>query len=232
MVTTSKGVTIDNGLLDVWNLRGHAADVSRLLSPISQKAGRAKYVLIILDPVYKLLGSRDENKAGDIATLLNEIERLAVTSGASVVFGAHFSKGNQAGKEAIDRIGGSGVFARDPDSILIFTRHEEPNAFTVDATLRNHPPISDFVVRWDFPLMRIADDLDPSKLKKQGVGRSKEFHTKDMLKLLVEPTSAGQWLELADEELGMSRSTFNRLRRELAREKAAVKNSEGKWQRA
>ena len=57
--------------------------------------------------------------------MLNEIEALAVETGAAVAFGAHYSKGNQAGKEVIDRIGGSGVFARDPDSILNFTRHEE-----------------------------------------------------------------------------------------------------------
>jgi len=37
-----------------------------------------------------------------------------VKTGAAVGFGAHYSKGNQAGKEAIDRVSGSGVFARDP----------------------------------------------------------------------------------------------------------------------
>jgi len=47
---------------------------------------------------------------------------------AASVFGAHFSKGNQAGKESIDRISGSGVFARDPDTILVIevARKAEP----------------------------------------------------------------------------------------------------------
>jgi len=92
---------------------------------IISRAQNGGYALIILDPVYKCMGHRDENAAGDIGSLLNEVERLAVQTGAAVVFGAHFSKGSQAGKESIDRVSGSGVFARDPDSILTLTRHEE-----------------------------------------------------------------------------------------------------------
>lgn len=38
--------------------------------------------------------------------------RLTVETGAGVAFGSHFSKGNQIQKESIDRISGSGVFAR------------------------------------------------------------------------------------------------------------------------
>src|SRR5262249_25765326 len=123
------------------------------------------YSLIIFDPIYKGLGNRDENKAGDIASLLNELESLAVQTGAAVAFGHHFSKGNQAGKESIDRIGGSWVVARDPDTILTMTRHEEEEAFVVEATLRNFPPIEKFVVVRRHPLMVRDDVLDPNALK-------------------------------------------------------------------
>jgi RecA-family ATPase len=76
---------------------------------------------------------------------------VAVRTGAAIAFGAHYSKGNQARKESIDRVGGSGVFARDPDSLLNFTRHEERDCFTVEMTLRNHPPQKPFVVKWEYP---------------------------------------------------------------------------------
>ena len=82
------------------------------MSQIIAKFKDGGYSLIVFDPIYKGLGDRDENKAGDIASLLNEIESLAVETGAAVAFGHHFSKGNQANKDSIDRIGGSGVFAR------------------------------------------------------------------------------------------------------------------------
>ena len=127
-IAGKKGITDFTGI-DLWNLRGFATDFSVLIPKILSRVKDERYALIVLDPIYKGLGKRDENKAGDIASLCNEIEQLAVQSGAAVVFGAHYSKGNQAGKEAIDRIGGSGVFARDPDVILTMTPHEEKNAY-------------------------------------------------------------------------------------------------------
>ena len=190
-VCDERQITLEDGWLTLWNLRGKAADLSRLLPKILSGIGENQFDLIIIDPIYKLLGSRDENKAGDIATLLNEIESLAVQTGAAVAFGAHYSKGNQAQKEVIDRIGGSGVFARDPDTILNFTRHEQEDCFSVEATLRNHPPIKSFVVRWEFPLMVVDSLLDPADLKQAGPAKDKpEPKTKeDMLALVPEDGS-------------------------------------------
>ena len=195
-ITCEKQVTLGKGQLDVWNLRGHATGYNLILPRICDRIKEAGYVLIVLDPIYKLYGNTDENSAGEVARLLNALEELVGISGAAVAFGAHYSKGNQAAKEAIDRISGSGVFARDPDSILNFTRHEEPDAFTVESTLRNFKPVEPFVVRWQFPLMRLAPDLNPMALKKPGP--QKEH---DPLKLLAyikdttadTPISISQW---------------------------------------
>jgi hypothetical protein len=109
-VCDERQLTIEPGMLHVWNLRGHILDWPKLQRQIQS----GTYLLIILDPIYKLLLGRDENRAGDIASLLNELEVIVVRTGAAVAFGAHYSKGNQAQKETIDRIGGSGVFGRDP----------------------------------------------------------------------------------------------------------------------
>ena len=179
------------GLLSVWNLRGHVAAWERLRQQISS----GEFVLIILDPCYKLLLGRDENKAGDIAELMDEFEVLAVRTGAAVGFGAHYSKGNQAQKESIDRIGGSGVFARDPDSILNFTQHEQPDCFTVEMTLRNHPPQKPFVVKWEFPLFTVDSTLDPSNLKTPG--RPKLSRAKELIDLIDRPLSATEIVGLA-----------------------------------
>jgi len=160
-----RGLTLPAGSLLLWNLRGHAADFAALLPKIAARVEGDGFGLVILDPVYRGLGGRDENSAGDVADLLNEIEKLAVKTGAAVAFVAHFSKGSQAGKEHADRISGSGVFARDPDSIITLTRHEEAECFSVEATLRNFPPLEPFVVRWTWPLFERADGLNPDALK-------------------------------------------------------------------
>lgn len=206
-VAQAKGITFAKGQIDIWNLRGHATGYSLILPRIIERVKESGYALIVLDPVYKLYGNTDENSAGAVAQLLNAIESLAVISRAAVAFGAHYSKGNQAGKEAIDRISGSGVFARDPDSILNFTRHEEKDAFTVESTLRNFKPVEPFVVRWQYPLMRLAPDLDPTTLKKPG---PKKEH--DLLKLLAciedttpdKPISISRWATVA----GVPRETL------------------------
>lgn len=163
-IAEKKGIS-DFGGIDLWNLRGFATDFSVLIPKILARVKDERYALIVLDPIYKGLGKRDENKAGDIASLCNEIEQLAVQSGAAVVFGAHYSKGNQAGKEAIDRIGGSGVFARDPDVILTMTPHEEENAYVVDFTLRALPQIQPFVVRWIGPIFERDGRADATRIK-------------------------------------------------------------------
>ena len=231
VVAHEKRVAIKPGLIDLWNLRGHSASYSVIVPRIIEQVKDRAYALIVLDPVYKLYGNTDENSAGNVALLLNALESLAVDTGAAVAFGAHYSKGNQAGKEAIDRISGSGVFARDPDSILNFTRHQEEDAFTVEATLRNFKPVEPFVVRWQYPLMRLDDSLDPARLKK-AVGRTPEHDPADLLKALPDGgLSLKDWKVAADEQYGISGTTFHRLRRALAEQGAVAKaDATNKWQ--
>jgi hypothetical protein len=153
------------GSLDILNLRGMATNIDELKVSLMNKISGKDYSLIIFDPLYKMLGDRDENSAGDMASLLNALEAIAVKSGAAIVFGAHFSKGNQAGKESMDRISGSGVLARDPDTILVLTQHELDGVYVVQSTLRNFPSAEHFCVKWDFPLMVRDDNADPKKLR-------------------------------------------------------------------
>jgi hypothetical protein len=196
-VASAKGVEIKQGQIILWNLRGHAADFRVIVPRIIERARRENFALNVLDPIYKLYGNTDENSAGNVALLLNSLETLATETGAAIAFGAHFAKGNASAKEAIDRISGSGVFARDPDSLLIFTKHEADDAFTVEPILRNFAPVAPFAVRWKYPLMQLADDLDPAKLK-QIAGRKKEH---DPIKLLAtisardeqNPISVSEW---------------------------------------
>jgi hypothetical protein len=189
------------------------------------------YSLIIFDPIYKGLGGRDENKAGDIASLLNEIESLAVETGAAVAFGHHFSKGNQAGKDSMDRISGSGVFARDPDTILTMTRHEEEDAYTVDAILRNFSPVKPFVVRREHPLMVRDAKLNPKALKRARASQQK-YSDEDILKPLgIGGLSTTQWQKNLDIGLGLSSSGFYDRRRKLEA-KGLIRKEDGKWLKA
>jgi hypothetical protein len=216
-VCRAKGVTIDAGMLMAWNLRGRAQAIENLREEIVTVLKVRPFVLDIIDPIYKALGDRDENRAGDVAAMLNQVEKIAVDTGAAVAFGAHYSKGNQSLKEHVDRIGGSGVFARDPDSIMTMTPHEEEECFTVDATLRNFPPLKPFVVRWDWPVFHRDYESDPMKLKKSAAQEEAQFQPKYSVDMLVERlmvqagTTIKDLKKQCDEDLGMSKATFYRL---------------------
>jgi AAA domain len=210
-------VTLENDYLHVWNLRGFACDLAMLLPKILQRVGSVEYSLINLDPIYKMLGKlREENLAGDIADLLNQIESLAVKTGAAVCYGAHYSKGNQAQKESIDRVAGSGVYGRDPDSILNFTRLKQDDCFSVEITLRHHPPVEAFGVRWKYPLFTVDVSLDPFDLKT--AGRPEKYNVKDILELVDQPMSATEIVKVAREEKNIPRRRTYEL---LAEAKAA-----------
>lgn len=199
--------------LDVQTLRGHAADISKLAPHIIAQAAGRDYSLIVLDPVYKCLGDRDENSAGEIASLLNEIEALAVRTGAAVCIAHHFAKGSAAGKESKDRVSGSGVWARDPDALMTLTPHVQEGVFSADFTVRNFAPLPSFCLRWNWPLMRRDEGLDPAELKQPG--RPRQFNTAMLLSLLPDGGATySEWLSAAKED-GMSAATFKNLRQEL-----------------
>lgn len=210
-ITTAMHVAIPEQLC-VWNLRGYAADANTILPIIARETKSRNFRFLILDPLYKLLGSRDENASRDMADLMNRIEHLGVQIDSAIAFGSHFAKGNASLKESIDRISGSGVFARDPDSIVTLTQHEQHNAFTVEMTLRNFPQQEPFVVRRQHPLMIVDGKLDPAKLKKpKHAGRPTQHEPTDLLDSLDGSMSSKEWLEAAD----IPERTFYRLRTEL-----------------
>lgn len=230
-VCNIKGVSLDEGSFYAWNLRGKANAIEGLTDELISVLRSKPFVLVVIDPIYKALGARDENKAGDVASMLNELEKIAVETGAAIAFGAHYSKGNQALKESIDRIGGSGVFARDPDSILTMTAHEDLDCFTVDATLRNFPPMSPFVLRWDWPLFRRDDEKDPKQLRGK-VGSPKLWGDDIVLDQMsiVNGQSAPKLAKYLADQRGLSRATFYRILTKLE-DDGKIERRDGDWYR-
>lgn len=201
--------------LHVWNLRGHNADITLLRPKLEEQLAKHQFGLIILDPAYKVLGNRDENANGEIASLMNELEAMAQKTGAAIVVAHHFAKGDSTAKSAMDRMSGAGAWARDPDTIVVLTPHEEPDSFTVTSILRNLPQLPEFVVSWDYPLMKLAKDLNPDALRrpqsKNKVCSDKEF----MEQFITEtPTSRGAIVNAAS-KIAISPATTDRYLKRL-----------------
>lgn len=149
--------------------RGHSLSWDDLFVGLPDFCKKEGIGLLVVDPVYKLnQGSGDENKAGDVGRWLNGLEALAGEANAAIVFAHHFAKGDSSSKASIDRMSGSGVWARDPDALISFTPHKEEGCMTFEASLRNFAPQDPFVVRWNHPIWERDVTLNASELKDSG----------------------------------------------------------------
>lgn len=179
-----------------WNLRGKCYDIERLCAVAEERLRKIpgmKLAGIVIDPLYKSYGGKEENSATDMAAVLESMEKFAENFHAAIFISSHFAKGDSAGKNQIDRISGSGVIARDPDSIMTLSKlKDEKNLYTFEATLRNMASPEPRVVEFDFPLWKARDDI------KAG---GKAYDLGALVDLLPEQgLTSNQWFEAASEQ--------------------------------
>lgn len=117
-VYSAMGVPPHNvGCIDIYSLRGHTQPLDKLVPKVLEACEGTDYAMVILDPIYKVI-TGDENSATDMAYFVAQLDVIADRLGCCVVYAHHHSKGRQGWKYSLDRMSGSGVFARDPDAIL------------------------------------------------------------------------------------------------------------------
>jgi AAA domain len=211
--------------LIVWNLRGYEVPLETFKLELLKRIEKFGILVVFIDPFYKLLAGRDERISAEINLIMAAFDEVNRLTGATVIFAAHFTKGNQAGKEAIDRISGGGSINRDPDNLVTLTKHETEHAFTVDFTLRDFAPIPPFVVRWEYPLL-IRTDLDPEKIKKP-LGRRQECDPAELIRMVAandDELSTGDLIAKVELELGWSSRTIARKLEILRKQKKLFKS--------
>ena len=118
------------------------------------------------------------------------------------------------------------MFGRHPDGIITLTPHEEDNAFVAEATLRNFPPMKPFALRWEYPLLEFAGDLDPKKLRGKP-GAKPKYTAAGVLDCLTDGMTTGEWKAAAIEQLGLAASTFAKLKGEAAADKRVEQSNDG-----
>lgn len=216
----------------VWNLRGVPGgyDIENLVTVAEERFKQMDIQLaaVALDPLYKSYGGRQENDAGDMAQVFEAIERFGHRLGAAIFIAAHFAKGDSAAKAQLDRISGSGVMARDPDSILTLSKFKDAdNCFTFEATLRNMASPEPVVLEFAYPIWKLRSDL---------AATGKGYSLEDLANLLPTDPDAGltglAWFEAAGEQgICTKKARFQELKdhcleRGLVRFKNGPKNAQ------
>lgn len=140
-------------------LRGYDASFFEIKKHIENFCKEKGIGLIIVDPIYKLADDFDENKAKDVAKLLREFEKLASSLNIAIAFAHHFAKGNSSEKGSIDGASGSGVWAREPDAILMVTPLDDEN-YTLEMHLRNFPQKDPIAIYWNDGVWEVNTNID------------------------------------------------------------------------
>ena len=176
----------------IWNLRGHAVPLDKLVPKLICRVRDQHFDAIIIDPIYKVI-TGDENNASDMAAFCNQFDKICAETGCATIYCHHHSKGTQGQKRAMDRASGSGVFARDPDAQLDMIQLEltedmmnnvcdgNATAWRLESSLREFPNIIPVNFWFEYPIHRIdaGNSLRTMPAQgSQGAGRIKNTHSK------------------------------------------------------
>jgi hypothetical protein len=230
-ICQAKGVKLQKDALLIWNLRGYEISFQSFIDELSWFLERHQRTVAYVDPFYKLLGGKDERISADINPILLAFDKVNRNTGCSIVASAHFAKGNQIHREPAERISGGGSLNRDPDCLVTLTGHENKGEFVTDFTLRDHPPIDPFTLRWDYPLL-VRCNSDPAKIKRPR-GHRQEFDPDLLLEIIADHDNEFSTEELvacAISELAWARRTIiNKLNQLKKDKKAFVSKTNDKW---
>lgn len=195
-----------------FNLRGRTATMAMLAVELPRLIRSHGAGLVILDPWYKISAQSgvEENSNDGQARILAEAERIVTANGVSLVVGHHFAKGDASAKNSIDRAAGAGAMARWGDVIATLSEHEEAEAMTLELHLRDFAPVAPIALRWQLPVWRRDEHLDPAKLKKSA-GRGDDHPANELLGKLTNGMTNIEWRKAS----GWSDGTYRRKRDEL-----------------
>lgn len=167
------------GDLHLWNLRGKAVPLDKLVPRLIRRVQNQHFDAIIIDPIYKVI-TGDENSASDMAFFCNQFDKICADTGCATIYCHHHSKGDLGNRNAKDRASGSGVFARDPDAQLDVIELQldgdakyEAEAFgrtawRLESSLREFQNIVPVDFWFDYPLHTLERSADLSSVPAKG----------------------------------------------------------------
>jgi len=109
----------------------------------------------IVDPAYLLFG--DEIDQRQVKESVLNMKKFAA-DGITLISVFHATKGKIGDKQAIDRISGSGIFARDVSTLISLCEHaSEPDHVVINSIARNYPPSEPITACFEDGAFQITD---------------------------------------------------------------------------
>ena len=210
MATDKEGeANLDN--VFIWNLRNQTLG-NDFFEALGRRCEEYHIGFVILDPLYTLLGDREENSNGQMVELLSQVRRYCEAAGAAALITHHYAKGNSANKNSIDRGSGAGSIARFADSVVTISRHSKEDHFVLESSLRSFPPMDAVVLKWEYPLLKVVDGEDSKSLRG---GRPRKLNGSTIIEYLEDGMSRGELAKVVKTSEGIGDSTARRYIKEF-----------------
>ena len=190
-IAKGKEITVERDWFRHLPLRGRMAGmtVDGLVTRIIRLAQHFQAGVVVADPVYKMNVEGEENSSLDQTLFFNQMDRITTEGRCTLILNDHFSKGNQSEKDPLDAIRGSSAKGGDIDAAMVLRKHEVDNCYRVDLVHRELPPVEPFCIGWEFPLMRLREDLSPEAMRKAKPGRRKGHDPIELLAAILDTTA-------------------------------------------
>jgi hypothetical protein len=165
----------------VWN-------IDRILS----LAKSLKAQVVIVDPFYLLID--DETDQTQVKNCVRKMKKFA-QAGITLISVYHATKGKIGDKQTIDRISGSGIFARDCSTLISLCEHaSEPDHAVMTCELRNHPPQPPKTIVFKDDAFHVADEVAPVE-KNSTTKQARKFDFEQVAKALDQRMTYSQFIE-------------------------------------
>jgi hypothetical protein len=197
------------GKVKVCSLRGRLCNVHNIRRKLAKAGVPPGYFrLIIIDAQYRAYSEgMSENDNAQMAAFYNELDGLAADQDCALALVHHGTKGNQAEKSVTDVGAGAGSLSRAADTHLVIREHVQTGVSVLEVALRSFPPVEPLCLKWEWPLWKSANDLDPTQLKRP-VNKAQEAKNVDtdqeVLRAIIalDPTNIGVSIYGICEETG------------------------------
>jgi hypothetical protein len=169
-------------------------------------------VLVIVDPLFRLIRIRDANDYAEASRELAPLMQLARDSGAHIVCVHHLGKGERTGGDAI--LGSTGYFAA-VDTALLMKRRDDRR--TLESIQRYGTDLAETVIVMDADTGRITD-----------AGELSAVQVADMATSIISTIGDGALTEQAiKEQMGGNQTTVSKAIRALVADGRLSRSGEG-----
>ena len=159
---------------------GPEPDFDELLSACK----RTDSTFCLIDPMYLLVGDEIDQK--EVKARLVELKKFSA-EGITTVSVYHATKGLIGDKQLIDRISGSGIFARDADALISLVLHENKQDVVMSHAVRNYANPEDKTITFDNGAF-VATDLPPTEFNSRSRPK-RQFDLETVAKAITQEMS-------------------------------------------